>query len=128
MDWQNSDADDEATEQFQPIADANAEAMATEEVGWISRLRARFTGAQARRTYTTERLIALSRAIERHPESPANYVVRGELFLEIGQQARAAEDFQMALVLAEAQFANDDWGLVSQALQDRALAGLSRIP
>ena len=124
----HASADDEATEEIQPIADAQAQATGSDNrESWFTRLRARFSGAQARRTYTTERLIALTRAIERHPQSAVNYVARGELYLEIGERERAAEDFRHALALAEAQYAEDDWGLVAQAVQDRAIAGLTKI-
>lgn len=127
-DEQFASADDESTEQIQPVADADiAPAGRDNREGWFTRLRARLTGAQARRTYTTERLIALTRAIERHPNSAVNYVVRGEIYAEIGEVERAAADFRQALSLAEAQYAEDDWGLVSQAVQDRAVAGLKNV-
>lgn len=127
-DEQYASADDEATEEIHPIVDAQVQAMGADNpVGWFTRLRARFFGAQARRTYTTERLIALTRAIERHPESAVNYAARGELYLEIGERERAAENFHQALALAEAQYAEDDWGLVAQAVQDRAVAGLTKL-
>jgi tetratricopeptide (TPR) repeat protein len=120
--------DDESTEQIQPIADADIAAAGSDNrEGWFTRLRARFSGAQARRMVTTERLIALTRAIERHPESAVNYVARGELYLDIGERERAAADFRQALAIAEAQYAEDDWGLVSQAVQDRAVAGLAKM-
>jgi tetratricopeptide (TPR) repeat protein len=125
---QSASADDEATEEIHPIANAQEQATARDNrESWFTRLRARFSGAQARRTYTTERLIALTRAIERHPESAVNYVARGELYLEIDERERAAADFRQALALAEVQYAEDDWGLVSQAVQDRAVAGLTKI-
>ncbi len=121
-------ADDEATEEITPLTDADAqEVVPDNREGWFARLRARWFGSQARRTYIAERLVALTRAIERQPESPANYVIRGEVYEEIGERARAEEDFRTALKLAEAQFADDDWGMVSQALQDRAVAGLRRL-
>jgi tetratricopeptide (TPR) repeat protein len=123
----NSAADDEATEQIHAVSNAGADVDVKRSEGFMTRLRALVTGSQASSTSTTERLVALTRAIERHPESAANYVLRGELFLDIGEKARAAQDFQAALRLTEAQFAEDDWGLVAQALQDRAIAGLERV-
>ena len=44
----------------------------------------------------------------------------------LGQRAEAAADFQQALALCETAFAASDWGVVAQALSDRALTGLRR--
>jgi tetratricopeptide (TPR) repeat protein len=73
-----------------------------------------------------ERLAALDRAIAAAPDAPINYVLRGELRLKLGQRDEAATDFQKALGLAERAFAESDWGLVAQAISDRALVGLRR--
>jgi tetratricopeptide (TPR) repeat protein len=74
-----------------------------------------------------ERLIGLTRAIEEHPNEVVNYVVRGELYLDMGERERAAEDFQRALLLADAQFEKQRWGFVTQTLRDRVQAGLWKI-
>lgn len=75
----------------------------------------------------SQRLAALTDAIAANPDSAANYVMRGELFLQHGERELAYADFVKALTLAAAQLESDDWGLVVQAVQDRAEAGLRRI-
>lgn len=73
-----------------------------------------------------ERLHELTRALERDPESAASYVSRGEVHLQIGDHFAAARDFRRALELAEAQFRTQTWGVVAQAVRDRALRGLKQ--
>ena len=70
--------------------------------------------------------MTLSSAIEQHPDEAGNYVMRGELYLELNDQMRAAEDFERALELAEAQLEGSDWGIIAQSVQDRALVGLEK--
>ena len=70
------------------------------------------------------RLYNLNWAISAFPDAPANYVLRGELLLGIGDSLGAAADFRRALELALNEVESEDWGLVAQALQDRALVGL----
>lgn len=70
------------------------------------------------------RIEALTRAIERHPNAPSIYVLRGEMRLKLGRYADAEMDFRRALDLAAAQVESQDWGVVAQVAQDRALAGL----
>lgn len=90
-------------------------------VGWLAAL----LGLK-RRERLKWRTRQLGRAITEAPEAPVNYVLRGELWLRLGQREKAAHDFQKALLLAEPSFAASDWGLVAQALSDRALMGLRR--
>jgi hypothetical protein len=73
-----------------------------------------------------ERIRHLDAAIENAVDTPANYVLRGELYLGIREYALAQRDFQRAYELATAQFQRSDWGLMAQAMQDRALAGLQK--
>lgn len=73
------------------------------------------------------RLAVLDRAIETYPDVAINYLLRGEIRLEIHDYDLAQQDLQTALELAEAQYENDRWGLGSQAIQDRARHGLQRI-
>jgi hypothetical protein len=75
----------------------------------------------------SRRLAALTDAIAANPDAAANYVMRGELFLEHGERELAYADFVKALTLAAAQLESEEWGLVAQAVQDRAEAGLRRI-
>ncbi len=68
----------------------------------------------------------LTQMIVEQPEAASNYILRGELLLEAGDYGAATEDFRRGLELAAQQVETADWGLVAQALQDRALAGLER--
>ena len=89
-------------------------------------LRVRFLGhdvAGARE----EQLASLNHAIRRNPASPTNYVLRGEMYLTVGYDAMARLDYQRALQLASEEYADDAWGLLSQALRDRAQEGLRRL-
>jgi tetratricopeptide (TPR) repeat protein len=73
-----------------------------------------------------QRIDDLGRAIERSPDAPSNYVLRGELLLKLRRYADAEMDFRRALDLAAAQVESQDWGVVAQVAQDRALAGLKQ--
>ncbi|MBZ0292516.1 MAG: hypothetical protein K8L99_08095, partial [Anaerolineae bacterium] len=74
----------------------------------------------------TQRLLELEQAIEEFPDAPANYVLRGEMYLVQGENALAVMDFEQGLALAAEQFAREDWGLISQVVRDRALKGLEK--
>jgi hypothetical protein len=76
------------------------------------------------RTLDIKRLEMLSDAVMQNPKSAVNYVFRGEEYLRAGETELAALDFETALELAQKQFEQDDWGLVSQALRDQAERGL----
>lgn len=73
------------------------------------------------------RLDELTDAIALSPEAAANYVLRGELYLELREYELAEADFQRGYELAEAQFEAADWGLMEQVMRDRALAGLQKV-
>lgn len=70
------------------------------------------------------RLERLNLAIERHPQAPINYLLRGELFSEQNYNHLAAQDFQKALELAQEQYQHSQWGIAEQAIIDRAIIGL----
>jgi len=70
------------------------------------------------------RLHNLNWAILAYPEVPANYVLRGELLLKQGDLFGAIADFRKGYELAAEGVENEDWGVVAQGLQDRALVGL----
>jgi tetratricopeptide (TPR) repeat protein len=74
-----------------------------------------------------ERLAELDRAVEAAPESSANLILRGEVLLDMGGLEQAEMDFLRGLELAEAQLERSAWGVMEQALRDRALMGLERI-
>jgi tetratricopeptide (TPR) repeat protein len=86
-----------------------------------------FPSYQERREAERQRLIDLAVAIERYPEAAVNYLLRGELHLELAQYELAKEDFEQALQLAEAQYPQERWGLSAQAISDRARRGLETV-
>jgi hypothetical protein len=82
----------------------------------------------ARRLSADEwRLQELNDAIERYPNTPTNYVLRGEVYLAFNQHALAAADFKRALDLAEARLDGLPWGYATAAFIDRARIGLRRV-
>ena len=86
-----------------------------------------FQTASEKRAENRTRMYILNQAIETYPAAAINYLLRGELYLEIRERDLAQQDFEKALELAETQFENDRWGLGSQAIMDRARCGLQRI-
>lgn len=72
------------------------------------------------------RVESLTRYIERYPNTPTNYILRGEVYLTLRQAASAAADFRRALDLAEAHSADLSWGYANAAFIDRAAQGLRR--
>jgi tetratricopeptide (TPR) repeat protein len=90
---------------------------------WMRLRRAIFGGGQDERG---EHFRYLDEAIEIAPETAANYVLRGELYLKAREYALARRDFQRAYELAARQFERSDWGIIAQAMQDRALIGLQK--
>jgi len=84
-----------------------------------------FTERESRQFATlVNRMGALTDAIENHPDSPASYVLRGEIFLDGGEIDLAAQDFQKALDLADPGAETANWSYVYRALADRAREGL----
>ena len=73
------------------------------------------------------RLNELTDAIAMSPEAPSNYVVRGELYMELREYELAEADFQRGFELAQTQFETADWGVMEQVMRDRALAGLEKV-
>ncbi|MBX3066155.1 MAG: hypothetical protein KF726_24465 [Anaerolineae bacterium] len=71
------------------------------------------------------RIAVLSDAIERHPDAPANYVLRGEAYLELAKYQLAASDFMTALRLAADR--QTDWEYLNRSVLDRARQGLRRV-
>ena len=66
----------------------------------------------------------LTAAIEHYPGAPSNYVLRGELYLDVRLFTLAAQDFQKALELADPLAESANWGYINEALADRAREGL----
>jgi tetratricopeptide (TPR) repeat protein len=82
---------------------------------------------QTRREKSAEqqrRLSDLNLAILDRPDAAVNYMLRGEIRLEQKQYELAREDFSQAIELAEAQFADEKWGIAAQSIMDRAREGL----
>jgi len=68
----------------------------------------------------------LDTAIAANPDTAVNYLLRGEYLLTNGDPGAAEADFRRAFDLAARQLAGSDWGLVAQAVADRALVGLKK--
>lgn len=73
-----------------------------------------------------QRLQNLSWSIEHQPDSATHLVLRGELYLDCEEYALAAQDFEHALSIASAALQTSAWGVLEQALQDRAQTGLEQ--
>jgi tetratricopeptide (TPR) repeat protein len=74
-----------------------------------------------------QQVTSLTRAIEQYPDAPANYVLRGELYQQAGMIEQAEADFEAAIRLADADYDAYQWGVLSQALRDRALNRLHKL-
>jgi hypothetical protein len=81
-------------------------------------------GGLPRLSVDDTRLFLLNRAIEKMPDAPSNYVMRGELLLARGEIEGARRDFELALELAETRAETANWGYINRALVDRAREGL----
>lgn len=67
-----------------------------------------------------DRLYALDSAIERYPDAPVNYLLRGEYWFELGSFQQAQADFIRVCDLAVQALAESDWGYIYQSYLDRA--------
>ena len=103
------------SDEFQAVEQGEVEQAAPSPSLW-QRLRQLFS--------RDARLHNLNWAISAYPGAPANYILRGELLLKMGDTVGAAADFRRALELAAGEVETQDWGFTAQAMQDRALAGL----
>ncbi len=70
------------------------------------------------------RIGALTEAIGYYPNTPVNYVLRGELYIESNRFEQASADFERALDLAQARQESLTWGYVNTVLIDSVYAGL----
>lgn len=89
--------------------------------GWLDWLRRR-SGVRYKRAL--DAISDLDDAILRHPEAPTNYVLRGEIYLRIGYNHLAIDDFEAAIALAAEEFEARRWGVIAQTMQDRARRSL----
>lgn len=102
-----------------PSEDATQDTpLATMEIEMTS------TGERRPRSKQERWLRELNLAIVDYPDSPTSYVLRGELALQTRDYGQAVADFEKALELAAVQVSEQNWGIVAQAMQDRAYAGL----
>jgi hypothetical protein len=107
--------------------DDESHPMYQTQPSWLSQIVGFFFQTTARRRQEqSRRLNELSVSIEFTPNSPTNYVLRGELFLERKAYHMAQADFEIALELAEAFDPEEGWGLIEQVMRDRALEGLKK--
>jgi tetratricopeptide (TPR) repeat protein len=94
---------------------------------WQTIRRLFFMFPKEKRAEGQHRLQELTQAIEQYPNTAVNYLLRGELRLDMKEYELAQEDLQKALELAETQFEDDTWGLSAQSTMDRAKHGLQRL-
>lgn len=85
-----------------------------------------FPSRTQREATARQRLQGLDDAIALYPETTVNYVLRGEVYLELRQDELAALDFRRAFEMAAREVEHNTWGIVAQTLQDRALHGLNQ--
>lgn len=78
---------------------------------------------ERRRRQLYERISALDMTIACYSQSPAGYLLRGELYLELQEYELAAADFERAAEYASAKLERAEWGLLAQVVQDRAQQG-----
>lgn len=72
------------------------------------------------------RLQQFEEAIAESPDAAVNYLLRGELHLEMRRWHQAKADFEQAADLAQEQLNEDRWGIGAQTVYDRALQHLAR--
>jgi tetratricopeptide (TPR) repeat protein len=94
---------------------------------WQKIRRLFFMFPDEKRAERQERMRELTQAIEQYPETAVNYLLRGELHLEMKQYDLAQEDLEKALELAQINFDEEPWGLTAQSTMDRAKHGLQQI-
>jgi len=68
----------------------------------------------------------LDQAILNYPDTPMNYVLRGEFWVKYFQPEKAILDFEKALRLAQDELDRSDWEYREQAVIDRAEQGLRK--
>ncbi|CAG0975054.1 hypothetical protein ANRL4_01513 [Anaerolineae bacterium] len=73
------------------------------------------------------RVILLTEAIEKYPDAPANYVLRGEALIEAGDDQAAVDDFRNALKIIKGAVESQNWGYIYPMLAERARAGLRHL-
>lgn len=91
---------------------------------WESLRRIIWPTLDERQAQWLERLEELNTAVTRYPEEPANFILRGELLLQLGDYVSALRDFRAGFEAASRQVETSNWGLMAQGMQDRAHAGL----
>ncbi len=124
-DVMQGDSDEAVAPEVIPLETApEIPAFEREQDSLWQRLRALVFGGSDRDL--ERRLRTLNAAIASTENAPTNYVLRGELYLELGAYALALADFETAEKLATYQFEEHNWGLIAQAMRDRAQAGIAQ--
>lgn len=114
------------TQEIPPASPSDDQPAAADEnqakrVSWWARLWRRASAPE------DDYLEELNQVIRANPKTAVNYVLRGELFLEMGEYQLAHNNFEQALEITEQEMREADWGIVAQVVQDRALAGLHKV-
>lgn len=108
-------------------ADFSERVIPPEQMPWWEWLRRKVWPTRAEyEAGIVERLADLEDAILHEPDAPANYVLRGELYLELGWTEEAIVDFECAQGVAERALNNRDWGIIAQVMRDRARYGVQQ--
>lgn len=115
------DFDDLMPEGMLPTVEAEVPAQ---QSFWQGLLNSIFPTGSQREAEALTRLQTLDDAIALYPEAASNYMLRGEVYLQLKHYELAILDFEQAIELADVE--NCDWGIVAQAIQDRALHGLKQ--
>jgi tetratricopeptide (TPR) repeat protein len=124
-DWDAPEAEEEQAGEDGGSDEIIAQVAKTETF-WQKLYRRLLPTRQQKSDQLAERLLELDEIVALFPDTPMNYVLRGELYLEAGQAELALVDFRRGLEIASRKVESDSWGLVAQVAQDRAQLGLKR--
>lgn len=94
--------------------------MDDQNQGFFARIRAFFEVERQ------NRLQELNTALESAPDNASLYLLRGEVWLELGEISSAIADFQVAIELAEATMPQARWGYLFESVAQRARENLRR--
>lgn len=119
---------DDSDAEHEPVEPVEERAQSAPRRGLLAMIVGFFYRSRSERERErSQRLRELNVSIEMSPDSPTNFVLRGELFLERREYHLAKADFETALELADAYEMDEGWGLIEQTMQDRALEHLKKL-
>lgn len=112
----------------QAAAPTEEQTSAERQPGTLTRIRRWFykTAAEREQEHSV-RVRQLSVLLELYPADAALYLARGEAFWKRGDRELAREDLRNALHFAEHDITHKRWGLVDQAVADRARQRLKEV-